>query len=173
MNPGLLLRSWGPWGGYLVFLDPHFSHLFFKLISSWLLEKAMATHSSVLAWRIPGTAEPGGLPSMGSDTTEATQQRQQPSWLCWVSVAARRLLSSCGKPGLRSPCGSRASHRGGFSCCGAWALGCAGFSSCVFRAREHRLSSCGSMWNLPGPGIEPVCPALAGGFLTAGPPRKS
>ena len=30
------------------------------------LEKEMATHSSVLAWRIPGTGEPGGLPSMGS-----------------------------------------------------------------------------------------------------------
>ena len=30
------------------------------------LEKEMATHSSVLAWRIPGTAEPGGLLSMGS-----------------------------------------------------------------------------------------------------------
>ena len=30
------------------------------------LEKETATHSSVLAWRIPGTAEPGGLPSMGS-----------------------------------------------------------------------------------------------------------
>ena len=30
------------------------------------LEKAMATHSSVLAWRIPGTGDPGGLPSMGS-----------------------------------------------------------------------------------------------------------
>ena len=29
------------------------------------LEKEMATHSSVLAWRIPGTAEPGGLLSMG------------------------------------------------------------------------------------------------------------
>ena len=29
------------------------------------LEKEMATHFSVLAWRIPGTAEPGGLPSMG------------------------------------------------------------------------------------------------------------
>ena len=44
------------------------------------LEKEMATHSSVLAWRIPGTAEPGGLPSMGhteSDTTEVTQQQQQ------------------------------------------------------------------------------------------------
>ena len=30
------------------------------------LEKEMPTHSSVLAWRIPGTGEPGGLPSMGS-----------------------------------------------------------------------------------------------------------
>ena len=32
----------------------------------WLLTEDMATHSSVLAWRIPGTGEPGGLPSMGS-----------------------------------------------------------------------------------------------------------
>ena len=32
----------------------------------YVLEKEMATHSSVLAWRIPGTGEPGGLPSMGS-----------------------------------------------------------------------------------------------------------
>ena len=30
------------------------------------LEKEVATHSSVLAWRIPGTGEPGGLPSLGS-----------------------------------------------------------------------------------------------------------
>jgi hypothetical protein len=30
------------------------------------LEKEMATHSSVLAWSVPGTREPGGLPSMGS-----------------------------------------------------------------------------------------------------------
>ena len=39
------------------------------------LEKEMAIHSSVLAWRIPGTGEPGGLLSMGhteSDATEAT-----------------------------------------------------------------------------------------------------
>ena len=33
---------------------------------SHALEKEMATHSSVLAWRILGTGEPGGLPSMGS-----------------------------------------------------------------------------------------------------------
>ena len=30
------------------------------------LEEEMATHSSILAWKIPGTEEPGGLPSMGS-----------------------------------------------------------------------------------------------------------
>ena len=39
------------------------------------LEKEMATHSSVLAWRIPGTGEPGGCCLWGhteSDTTEAT-----------------------------------------------------------------------------------------------------
>ena len=30
------------------------------------LEEGMATHSSILAWRIPGTGEPGGLPSTGS-----------------------------------------------------------------------------------------------------------
>ena len=43
-------------------------------------EKAMATHSSVLAWRIPGTEEPGGLPSIRLrrvDTTEVTWQQQE------------------------------------------------------------------------------------------------
>ena len=54
-----------------------------------------------------------------------------------------------------------------------------GFSSCGSPALEHRLSSCGAwayllrcMWDLPGPGIEPVTPALAGGFLTTAPPGK-
>ena len=44
----------------------------------------MATHSSVLAWRIPGTGEPGGLPSWGRtelDTTEAMQQQQQQQYI--------------------------------------------------------------------------------------------
>ena len=44
------------------------------------LEKEMATHSSVLAWRIPGTGEPGGRRLWGRtelDMTEATQQQQQ------------------------------------------------------------------------------------------------
>ena len=37
-----------------------------NLACTHALEKGMATHSSILAWRIPGTEEPGGLPSVGS-----------------------------------------------------------------------------------------------------------
>ena len=47
------------------------------------------------------------------------------------------------------------------------------------RLRTHRLSSCGSraqllcgMWDLPRPGLEPMSPALAGGFSTTAPPGK-
>ena len=36
----------------------------------YALEKAMATHSIVLVWKIPGTGEPGGLPSMGLHRVE-------------------------------------------------------------------------------------------------------
>ena len=38
------------------------------------LEKKMATHSSILAWRIPWTEEPGGLKSMGSQRVDTTEQ---------------------------------------------------------------------------------------------------
>ena len=37
----------------------------------------MTTHSSVLAWRIPGTAEHGGLPSMGLEDLDTTKMHQQ------------------------------------------------------------------------------------------------
>ena len=46
------------------------SALFLSEIYELLLEKAMAPHSSTPAWRIPGTGEPGGLPSMGSHRVE-------------------------------------------------------------------------------------------------------
>ena len=84
-------------------------------------------------------------------------------------------------------CGVWASHCGGFSCCGARAVGTRasvievrGLSSCGSRALERRLSSrgaralllCGT-WDLLGPGLEPVSPALAGGFLTTVPPGRS
>ena len=54
-----------------------------------------------------------------------------------------------------------------------------GLCSCASWALERRLSSCGSraqllhdMWDLPGPGLEPLSPALAGRFLTTEPPGK-
>ena len=37
------------------------------------LEKEMATHSSILTWRIPGTEEPGGLQFMGSQEVDTTE----------------------------------------------------------------------------------------------------
>ena len=63
---------------------------------------------------------------------------------------------------------AQASHCGGFSCCRARALQRAGFSTCGTLA----TLPC-ALWNLPGPGIEPMSPALAGRFLTTGPPGKS
>ena len=66
------------------------------------------------------------------------------------------------------------------SCCGTQALGHQGFSSCGPRAPKHRRRSCGTraqlfcdIWDLPGPGFEPVSPALVGGVLSPGPPGKS
>ena len=107
-------------------------------------------------------------------------------WLCWVFIAACRFSLIVATEGysllrcagfslqwlllLRST-GSR-----------RWAsvVVAHGLSSCGLQALERRLSSCGTwawllhgMWDLPGPGIEPMSPALAGGFLTTGPPGKS
>ena len=76
--------------------------------------------------------------------------------------------------GATLPCGAWASYSSGFSCCRAWALGmwalvgvARGLSSCGTQAQVL----CG-MWDLPGTGLEPVYPALAGRFLTAVPPGK-
>ena len=43
-------------------------YLILRLTIKLYLEKEMATHSSILAWRIPGSEEPGGLLSMGSQS---------------------------------------------------------------------------------------------------------
>ena len=62
------------------------------------LEKEMATHSSVLAWRIPGTGEPGELPSVGSHRVghdwsdlAAAAAAQQPKFLFFKASNAPRL----------------------------------------------------------------------------------
>ena len=91
------------------------------------------------------------------------------------------------RAGATLHCSARASHCSGFSCCREQALGTQAsvvvarrLSSCGSQALECRLSSCGaraqllsSMWDLPGPGLEPASPALAGRFLTTAPPGKS
>ena len=56
------LVGYSPWGSQESVATEHFTFTF----HFHAMEKEMATHSSVLAWRIPGTAEPGGLLSMGS-----------------------------------------------------------------------------------------------------------
>ena len=50
----------------------------------------MATHSSVLAWGIPGTVEPGGLPSMGSHRVGHNRSN-----LAAAAAAAAKLLTKC------------------------------------------------------------------------------
>ena len=59
------------------------------------LEKEMATHSSILAWRIPGTEEPGGLPSTGS-------HRVGHDW-CALAVAAEPVDPRTGLPQAQLP----------------------------------------------------------------------
>ena len=51
------------------------------LMGDHALEKEMAPHSSVLAWRIPGTGKPGGLQSMGSPGSPALQEDSLPAKL--------------------------------------------------------------------------------------------
>ena len=101
-------------------------------------------------------------------------------WLCWVFVAARRLslVAASGGYSLLRCAGFSlrwllvAEHK--LQVRGPQQLCHAGFSSCGSRALQCRLSSCGtraqllhSMWDLPGPGLKPVSPALAGRFLTS------
>ena len=88
-------------------------------------------------------------------------------WLRWVFIAARGLslvTASGGYSSLRCSgfslrwlllSRSTGSRRAGFCSCGTWAY--------LLRG----------MWDLPGPGLEPLSPALAGGFLTTVPPGKS
>ena len=96
-------------------------------------------------------------------------------WLHWALIAAHGLSLAMVSGGYSSLQCARASYCGGLSRCGARALGARasvdvahGLSSCGTRAQ----SLCG-MWDLPGPGFEPMSPTLAGRFPTTAPPGKS
>ena len=118
------------------------------------LEKETATHSSVLAWRIPGTGEPGGLPSMGSHRVGhnwsdlAAAAAAIYFWflfnfifpvlgLCccmgFFLVPASRSYSLVAVHGLFIAAASLVAEH--------W-LQALGFSSCSSRSPEHRLNSC-------------------------------
>ena len=94
---------------------------------------------------------------------------------CVGSLLLHMAFLQLRRVGATLRCAARTSHHSGFSCCGAWALG-----TRASVAVACRLSNCGAwaqllrgMWDLPGPGIEPVSPALAGRFLTTVPPGMS
>ena len=102
---------------------------------------------------------------------------------CYLAVLGlccyMRAFPGCGEHGLFPSCGAQASHCSGFSCCRAQAVAHVGFSSCSSWALEHRLNSCGTqasqiwgMWDLPGPGNEPMSHALTGRFFSSTPLGK-
>ena len=102
------------------------------------LEKEMATHSSVLAWRIPGTGEPGGLSSMGSQSR----------------TRLKRLSSSSSSSIVKSP-----SHVRLFV--NPWTVASQALLSMGF-SRQGYWSGLPfpSPGDLPDPGIKPRSPAL-------------
>ena len=116
----------------------------------------MATHSSVLAWRIPGTGEPGGLPFMGGtewDTTEVTQQQQLQH--------TGSIIVTCWLQGMQAS-GTRA-HQ----------LCLMGRRVCSFSSYGIQAQLLRGMWNLSTPGIKPMSSVLAVRFLSTTPPGKS
>ena len=64
-------------GGLYLGVGLDFCVCFFKLPCSPLVEKEIATHSSIFAWRIPWTEEPGGLQSMGRKVKHDLTEQQQ------------------------------------------------------------------------------------------------
>ena len=146
----------------------------------------MATHSSILAWRIPWTEDPGGLQSMGSQESDMTQRLHHHHHhygcagvlLCtgFSAVATSRatLVTVLGL--LVAVASLTVGHR----LYGTQASAVQQMGSVVVAYRSRvwvqqcaaRAQLLLSMWDLPRPGIEPMSPALAGRFLSTEPPQK-
>ena len=114
----------------------------------------MATHSSVLAWRIPGTGEPGGLPSMGSHRVGHD----------WSDLAAAAAAAVGGGGGLVSK-----------SCLTLvipWTVAYQAPLSMGCSKQEYWSGlPFPSPKDVPDPGIEPGSPALQGDSLLSEPPK--
>ena len=122
------------------------------------MEKEMATHSSVLAWRIPGTEEPGGLPSMGSHRVGHD----------WSNLAvAAKTVNKC----LHVCMLSHFSHDRLYAT--LWTVACQAPLSMGFSRQEYWSGlPFPPSGDLPDPETEPVSPALTGIFFTAKPLGK-
>ena len=110
------------------------------------LEKEMATHSSILAWRIPGTEEPGGLQSMGL-------HRVGHDWATSLSLFTFMHWRRKWQP---TPVFLPGESRGQRSLVGCGLWGCTE-SDTTEVMQQQPFPPLG---DLPGPGIEPASPAL-------------
>ena len=112
------------------------------------LEKEMTTHSSILAWEIPWTEEPGGLQSMGCKESDMKRRALVVVHEIFV-YHVRSFVAACRLY--------------------LWVPECSG--SVVAPHRLGCFMTCGIL--VLQPGFKPTILALGGGFLITGPPGKS
>ena len=139
------------------------------------LKKEMATHSNVLAWKIPGTAEPGGLPSMGS-------HRVGHNWSDLAAAAVTELGIQVIQEEWRKLLAPQPSVYPHVTCCAVlshfshvplfvtlWTIALQAPLSMGFSRQEYwRGLLCPPPGDLPNPGIKPLSlrSPLAGRFFT-------
>ena len=102
------------------------------------------------------------------------------SWVFYPTSTLKDLFIYLGWAGSLLPHKPSLVSSEGYSLVAVHGLLLAVSSRCRTLALEHWLSCCGAwalllhgMWELPGPGIEPISPDLPGRFLSTGPPGKS
>ena len=125
-------------------------------------QKGMATHSSILAWRISGTEEPGMLQSIGLQRVRHnwsnlahTQQKFMTFLFFWTTMY---YLSMC------SVCKARLT----LCNCMDWSPPGSSVHG-IFQARILEWVAISSSGDVPNPGMEPASPALAGWFFITEP----
>ena len=128
----------------------------------------MAPHSSVLAWRIPGTGEPGGLPSMGPGAVRplfpcrrlaclASCELHFPAWVKFYIIQESENVSRSVVSDSATP----------------WTVACQSPLSMEFSRQEYWSGQpLPSPGDLPDPGIKPGSPILQSDSLWSEPPGK-
>ena len=136
----------------------------FWVCSVVVLEKAMETHSSTLAWKIPWMEQPGRLQSMGS-------RRVGHDWATSFSLFTFMHWRRKGQPTPVFLPGESQGHRVWWAAVYAVAQSWTRLKRLSSSSSSSSCAAAQGMWNLPGAGIMSL--ALAGGFLTTRPPGKT